>query len=88
MYAGACHARLRTRHCAAGEFGRPSPPPRGPRAPCFCISWPVGQYNRGDATQGLVAGSGADVMNCSRLVGCKVGPCGAALASHASETHK
>ena len=48
----------------------------------------TGQYNRGDATQGLVAGRGADVMNCSRLVGCKVGPCGAALASHASETHK
>ena len=63
---------------------RPSPHPSGPRATCVLVSCPVGQHNSGNASQGLLAGQGAGIMNSSPLVGREVG--GRTLAGHACVT--
>ena len=36
--------------------------PSGSRATCVYVSWPVGLYNSGNASRGLLAGHGAGIM--------------------------
>ena len=62
------------------RFGCPLSPhsamargPSGSRAMCVYISWPVGLYNSGNASRGLLTGHGAGIMNHSPWVG-QVGP--------------
>ena len=68
------------RQCASACFGGPLCPhsavarsPSGSRATCVYGSWPVGLYNSGNASRGLLAGHGAGIMNHSPWVG-QVGP--------------
>ena len=62
--------------CASACFGGPLSPhravargPSGSRATCVYVSWPVGLYNSGNASRGLLAGHGAGIMNHSPWVG-------------------